>query len=237
MSEAVLTRDVRRYIARSYPHNHNYRILGTRTLPCLRLLRRYIRITALYPEVLESLVDLSVSKGYFVVEAASKNDRLRAMGIDVNETELEAAALVSRHLGQRNVKLLSLRLEELAQNIDAHGGRFQAALLINVYQYLFYGSPIDDRRRSHDEIFRSLHEICSHTLIFSNCVEYAQLPSGVQRMARAQGRLEEYTEDAIRKAAGRYFSIEDHGLLGKRPLWRLVPSAANRLQSEALGVG
>ena len=61
---------VRRYLASSYPHNHNYRVIAGRLWPNGQLRRRFRRIARLYPDPLRSLVDLSVSKGYFALRAA-----------------------------------------------------------------------------------------------------------------------------------------------------------------------
>ena len=227
MSEAqasLLTPETRRYLANSYPHNHNYRIFGNRLWPGWQLYLRSRRITALYPRNLESLVDLAVSKGYFAVNAAIRSGKPRVLGIDVNREELAAAASIAGHLGLSNIRLEALRLHELAANIADYGGSFQTALLINVYQYLYFGSGMmRDYYDSHTEIFRALRTVCHDSLIFSNCVDFDRLPTGVQRTARAQDRHRSYSTDKIRNAAEEFFRVEEHGTLGRRPLWRLTP--------------
>jgi hypothetical protein len=217
-----LNRQTRRYLADSYPHNHTYRVIKGRVWPGWQLYKRARRLTPLYPKPLTSFLDLSVSKGYFAIEAALRPGQPRVLGIDVNPSETDAARAVSHHLGLESVHLQTLLLHELAEQIDAYGGPFQTALLINTYQYHYYGSLLESQHYdSHDEIFRALRAVCNGTLIFSNCVDFVRLQGNVKRRAHAQGRHEHYTPEIIREAAQPYFSIEERGRLGRRPLWRL----------------
>ncbi len=212
---------IRTYLADSYPRNHNYRILAGRLVPSWRLFKRYRRIRALYPEPLESLVDLSSNKGYFCLHAAQRLGCSRVLGIDVSQPDVEASRASREHLALPQVTLLHLSPQELSASIDEHGGAFQTALLINVYHYLFFGSRSDARHlESHGAIFRALRSVCSGALVFSNCTELEQLPRHMQAMAREQGREAEYTGEQIRLAAEPYFEFEEHGRLGRRPLWR-----------------
>jgi len=227
-AKLIMTRDlspeVRRYLANDYPHNHNYRIVGGRLWPNWQLFRRAVRIRALYPVVFDSLVDLSVSKGYFALHAAMRPDAPRVVGIDVNAAAVEATRAAAGFLGLDNVRVEVLRLHELASSVGAFGGACQTALLINMYQYLYFGGVTEpDYYQSHDEIFSLLREICSGTLVFSNCVEFDRLPGWVRRTALEQDRAAGYTPAAIRSAAENYFHVSEHGSLGRRPLWALTP--------------
>ena len=127
------------------------------------------------------------------------------------------------HLALASVRLEVLRLEELAARIDAFGGPFEVALLVNVYHYLYFGSRDDPHYLdSHDAIFDALRAVCSGTLVFSNCTSLEQLPNNVRERARAQGRATGYDTSSLRAAAERRFRVEEHGHLGRRPLWRLT---------------
>ena len=212
-----LTPETRRYLRKEYPHNHIYRVGFGRLWPSLDLARRARKIEALYPPGLESLVDLSVSKGYFALHAGRRATRPRVLGIDV-----------SAHLELDNVRSEILRLHELGERLDEFGGPFQTVLAINMYQFLYFGSTTEpEHYESHDEIFELLRSVCSDTVVFSNCVSFERLPPWLKRRAEDQGRADDYVEASIRRAAEGYFAVEDRGMLGSRPLWKLTtrPSA------------
>ncbi len=216
-------RSVRAYLASAYPTNHRYRVVGRRLWPTWKLRTRYRRIRVLYPRPLVSLVDLSSSLGYFVLQAALRESCPRVLGIDLHEPDLRVSEVVRDQLGLASVRLERLRLHELSARIEAFGGPFQTALVLNVYHYLYFGSTRSpEHYESHAEIFESLRSVCSGTLVFSNCVELGQLPENVRRRAREQGRDAGYDERSVRTAAERWFTIEEHGKLGRRPLWRLT---------------
>lgn len=219
---------VRAYLADSYPRNQNYRVLGGRLVPSWRLWRRYRRIRALYPRPLASLVDLSASKGWFVLHAAGVLGAERALGIDVHAPDVAVAEAVREHLGTVGARFEALRLHELAQRIDAFGGPFQVLLVVNLYHYLYFGSArASERYESHEQIFRMLRAVCAEggVVVFSGCVELEQLPGHIRALAREQGRARGYDARAIRAAAQPFFTVEEHGRLGRRPLWRLVARA------------
>ena len=219
----ALDAHVRAYLADSYPRNQNYRVLGRRLVPSWRLWRRYRRIRALYPRPLESLVDLSASKGWFVLHAAGPLACPRALGIDVHAPDVAVCDAVRDHLGLSSARFALLRLHELAGRLDAFGGPFQLALVVNLYHYLYFGSARScERYGSHEEIFGALRAITSGVVVFGGCVELDQLPRHIRAMAVEQGRERGYDARSIRAAAERFFAVEEHGRLGRRPLWKLV---------------
>jgi hypothetical protein len=59
--------------------------------------------------------------------------------------------------------------------------------------------------------------------VFSNRLSLAACPRNVQARACSSGLADDYTETAIRAAAGARFTIEERGRLGRIPLWRLTP--------------
>jgi hypothetical protein len=227
-----LTPEARQYLRKEYPHNHTYAVRFGRLWPSPSLARRARRIEALYPASVESLVDLSVCKGYFALRAGRSAAQPRVLGIDVNPVAVDLTRALSTHLHLPNVRAEAMRLHELAERIDEFGGPFQTALVINMYQYLFFGGITEPAYYgSHDEIFGMLRQVCSGTLVFSNCVAFERLSGWVGRLAQAQGRAESYTEETIRRAAERHFSIQEHGMLGSRPLWKLTATQLGEAQS------
>lgn len=215
-----LDRAQRRYLAHSYPHNHDYRVVGRRLVPGWKLWRRDGRLRGLYPRAPESLVDLASCKGWFVLQAARAGCP-RALGIDVYEHDLEVSRAVAAHVGV-TAQFRRARLDELAASVDAGEPPFEVALLVNAYPYLYFGSDRDERGAlDHDALFDALRRVCDGRVAFSNRVDLARLPSHVRRRAAALGAAEGYTEDAIRAAAERRFRVEERRPLGRIPLWVL----------------
>lgn len=210
------------YVASSYPHNHDYRVVDGRLRPRFKLWRRWRRIRKLYPDRLTSLLDLSSSKGFFVLEAARVEGCERALGIDVHAPDLEAARAVAAHVGRPRARFEELRLHELAERIDEFGGPFQTVLLVNTYPYLYYGSRRDARAYlDHERLFELMARVTAERLVFSNRVDFERLPGHVRELARAQRAEAGYDEASIRAAAERHFTIEARGRLGRIPLWSL----------------
>jgi hypothetical protein len=217
-----LPADVRAFLRRSYPSNHCYRLALGRLRPTRQLAARYRVLSRLYPARLTSLLDLSCCKGYFVLDAARQPTCERALGIDVGENYLRACRLVQEALGLSAAKFARLHLHELAECIGQFGGPFQTVLLVNTYQYLFYGSRgcgmayLDHRR-----IFRLMREVCGQRLIFGNRTELADCHADIQAAADRCGE-HGYSTTAILAAAREYFDVEILGDLGGYPLWLLV---------------
>ncbi len=215
--------EVARYVASSYPHNLDYRVVGGKLWPRWRLWRRFHRLARGYAEPLTELLDLSSSKGYFVLEAAARPECQRALGIDVHAPDLAASRAVARHLGLERASFQPLVLSQLATNLHTFGGPFETALLVNTYPYLFFGSDrSDDHVPDHDELFRLLAEVCSQRLVFSNRVELERCPRHIQERAHQLGLAKDFRPDWIRAACERYFEVEEQRPLGRIPLWYLT---------------
>ena len=214
-----LPAEVAWHIANSYPHNHNYLVRGGTVKPREKLKERFRAIRSFYPAPLDSLLDLSCSKGYFVFEAAARPGCKRALGIDIHEGDLAACSAVKEVLGS-SAQFAKLQLHELADSIDSFGGPFQTVLLINCYQYLYFGSSRSPAcYRSHDTIFAMLRRVCCGRVVFNNRVELLLL----QRYCRAEAaRLQcegDYNSDAIQAAAASHFDMMECDRLGGLPLW------------------
>ncbi len=222
-----LPSDVADYVVGSYPQNHNYIVRQGRLVPRHKLKVRFEQLAEAYPDPLESLLDLSCSKGFFVLDAASREPCERTLGIDIDQRELEVCRSVGRFLGCRESRFEKLNLHELADSIDDFGGPFQTVLLVNSYQYLYFGSSRSpDCYRDHETIFGLIRRVCSGRVLFSNRTELKQLQRTCQAESIKTGRQAEYTEAKILDAASHHFRVVPHGRIGKWPFWLLdVPGA------------
>mgnify|MGYP002027305939 CR=1 FL=1 len=62
----------RAHLADSYPHNHDYRVVGEKLKPRWKLMRRWRRMEPLWPRAFDSFLDVGCSKGFFVLQAARR---------------------------------------------------------------------------------------------------------------------------------------------------------------------
>ena len=209
------------YLKRAYPGNHNYRIVRGRLVPSWKLVTRYNQLSRHYPQPLKSVLDLSCSKGYFVLAALADPTCQRAMGIDVVAESLEVCRSATRHLGC-GARFEQLYLHELAARIDEFGGPFNTSLLVNTYQYMYLGGVRDSFcYDTHDEIFRLLREVTCGRLIFNNRTQLSDCQRDLRTLAEELGKAEEYRTDAVLAAAKKYFHLRYESTLGRYPLWVL----------------
>lgn len=221
---APLTEELSRHLADSYPHNHDWQIAGGKPRPSWQLRKRAWRLRRHYPDAtaVKSFVDLSSCKGYFVIDAARRFDLERALGIDVHDMDIAASSAAAESLKLGQVVFKHRFLHELAGDGPAP---FDLALLVNTYQYLYFGSRRESHAyRDHAAIFAHLAALVAPggTLLFSNRVELKRCPGHVQDLARESGLGAQYNPAAIRAAAEVHFAVEERGKLGRIPLWRLV---------------
>lgn len=210
---------IAKHVQHSYPSNHCYRISGKQIIPYRKLADRFQVIQEQYPSPLTSLVDLSSCKGYFVFEAGQRETCHRAMGIDIHEKNLHACQVIKQHIKNDKLHFQAMRLHELADRIDEFGGQFQTALLINTYQYLYFGSDLDAfGYLSHDAIFQSIAKICRGRLIFNNRTELQDCQNKAE-IELAGDKAALYSSKHILEAASRYFQVTNVGELGGYPLW------------------
>lgn len=221
--EKSIPEDLRAFFKDSYPHNHTFAATNGRLVPGRKLADRLAQITKHYPAPLESLLDLSCSKGFFVFHAAMQPDCNRALGIDLNENCVNACRLLNAQFDYHSrVNFEQLTLPELADRIDEFGGPFQTALLINTYQYLVFGSSVGPPvSHEHREIFRLLRRVCSGRLIFHNRLFLADLQSDPQDRARRINSAVDYSPTAIHAGAAEFFRIRELDSWSRRPIWLL----------------
>ena len=215
-------KEILEYLSTSYPSNHNYLLKQGKLIPLRKLAGRYKDITPHYPEQMKSLLDLSCCKGYFNFDAVISFACERSMGIDVMDKELESCAAVQKYLGDTVTNLEKMRLHELAPIVNEFGGPFDAALVINCYQYLYFGSEyFNECYMSHDKIFHDLRKVCSGRLIFSNRIEVEHLQDYPAAIANGPAMTEAYDDDTVFSAASKYFKVTRVGKLGRYPIWTL----------------
>jgi SAM-dependent methyltransferase len=219
LNNPILLDEYRKYAEKSYPSNHTYKILNKELRPKCKLSLRYQRIKKLFPEKLTSMIDVGCSKGFFVFAANQQHGSQRNIGIDIDQYDITFCRAIKKYLNMPCVRFELMKLHELAERINEFGGPFQTVLLINVYQYLYFGSTRSDAHyRNHDQIFQHLRRICSHRLIFNNRVNLVEC----QNVENTENELtENYNEKKIIESASRYFSIKKYGFIGRYPLWAM----------------
>ena len=220
--ENMPDRETLEYLSTSYPANHNYLLKQGKLLPLKKLDGRYKDITPHYPKGMNSLLDLACSKGYFNFDAVTSFGCERSMGIDVMKQELASCAAVKKYLGDEVTNFEEMRLHELAPIINDFGGPFDSALVINCYQYLYFGSEyFNECYMSHDKIFHDLREVCSGRVIFSNRIEVEHLQDYPAEKANGPLMIEKYDDESVFAAASKYFTVTRVGKLGRYPIWTL----------------
>lgn len=212
-----MSEEYRHYAAREYPRNHTFTIANNTIHPTLRLASRYKKLKKLYPENLESIVDIGCSKGFFVFSANCE----RSLGIDINPYALHFCHWLKTQLSRRDVSFEKMHLHELAERIDEFGGAFQTVLVVNAYQYLYFGSEnFRNCYRDHDVIFQYLRKICKNRIIFNNRIELSDCQN-VDCIDYAESNARNYSEEKMLAAARRYFTVKKMGKIGKYPLFAM----------------
>lgn len=216
-----LSDEYRNYAENAYPGNHTYQLRNNLLVPKRDLAKRHKLIKNLYPKPLTSLLDVSSSKGFFVFDAVRESTCTRALGIDVNDYDIVFSNAVKQCTNAERTSFARLTLRELAEQIDTFGGPFQTVLLINSYQYFYFGSDTSpDAYNSHTEIFQHLSRVCSHRIIFNNRVNLEDCQNR-QQVHDAPDKAAHYSRLEIFAAASMYFNVKEHGKIGKYPLWTL----------------
>lgn len=213
-----LDAEVLSYINRSYPNNHNFGVRGEQLMPHRQLAHRSKALRRFYAHPQSRLLDLSSSKGFFVLEAAQQAGCTSALGIDVFEHDILVSRTLAKHLHLPNARFEVMRLHELSDRIAEFGGPFDTVLLVNTYQYLFFGSArAADCYLDHDRIFASIRRACSGRLIFNNRIELDDCQNR-EAVARAGEQAKEYETGKIMAAAERYFTLVAKRVIGRYPL-------------------
>lgn len=209
------------YLKASYPNNHNYKVKKYRLLPYRELAKRYKRIHELLPDPLTSLLDIGCSKGFFVFTASNNPHCLRCLGIDIYQHDIDVCRWLKNYLSNSKVQFEFLHLHELANRIEEFGGPFQTVLMLNMYQYLYFGSiRCPNGYFNHQEIFTHLRKICSERIIFNNMVNLTDCQNS-RRIQKENYHSQYYTKEYILAAAETYFNVVPHGTINEYPLWTM----------------
>jgi len=205
----------------AYPSNHAYTISQQKLIPKRKLAERYQRIQQFFPEKIQSFAEVGSSKGFFVFSASNYPTCKRSMGIDLDKYNIQYCKLLKKYLKSKNTAFRYMQLHELAHRIDEFGGPFQTVLVINTYQYLYFGSDLSPLcYLNHDEIFRYLRTICYGRIIFNNRIELSDVQNKKQ-VEEAPEASKQYSEIDVLRAATKYFAVSKQGFIGRYPLWTL----------------
>jgi hypothetical protein len=210
------------HIEHGYPSNHTYCLTNDKLKPKYKLASRYKKIRQLLPKQLTSLAEVGCSKGFFVFSAGAYPSCTRALGIDVSPFDIEVCRWVKQQLNSTNTRFEKMQLHELTPSITDLGGPFQTLLIINTYQYLYFGSDsFPECYLNHDAIFNSLRKICSQRIIFNNRIALEDCQNVARINKASEECRENYSEEKALAAAAKYFTISKHGKIGKYPLFTL----------------
>lgn len=205
-----------------YPSNHRYRVQGQRLVPGFQLYERLRKVTRLWPDNLESMLDVGCCKGFYALSAALKPSCRLSVGIDVDDGFIAASQQVSDHLGLVNTRFFKETLDHLADRPEANGGPFQTVLVLGTYHYLFWGSSKSSHCfRSHEAILSRLAELAGEQVIVSGRFELDRLPRGLKPTAMAASEARDYTTEHFVAHAGKVFDVKKAGFLGTYPLFVL----------------
>jgi hypothetical protein len=206
-----------------YPRNHNYRIINKNLIPSFKLYERWGPVCSLYPENLESFLDIGCCRGFYVMEAAQRPFCKISVGLDAYEPFIAVSQKVKDYLDSQNARFYPATLDTIANSPEAHGGPFQTVLLIGTYHYLFWGSGyVANAYLNHNEILCKLSRICTDRLIFSARLEVDRLPDGLQQKAQAMGNKLIYNTAHFLEMAGKFFEVYEAGYLGRYPLFLMI---------------
>lgn len=217
-SSTALSVEYQQYAENAYPSNHTYTIKNGLLLPKRELSKRLHLIKKLYPRNLTSLLDVSCSKGFFIFDAAAIDGCSRTLGIDIHDYDITFCNTLKKHMRSENTQFERLTLGQLAARIDEFGGPFQTLLIINCYQYLYFGSDISpEAHASHDEIFENLRKVCNGRIIFNNRVNLVDCQNSRQ-VSESPDKAAHYSSIELFAAASKHFTVTQHGKIGKYPL-------------------
>jgi hypothetical protein len=206
-----------------YPRNHNYELHEGVMVPSWRLFQRHYKVASAYPDNVESLLDMSSCKGYYVLEAAVRYNDCMAVGIDVHEPFISASSKVRDHLGIDNACFYKATIDEMLEAPDKFKWPFQIILFLGSYHYFFWGSNYSPQAFfDHHEILARLSKLCSGTIVFSARLGIERLPRHLQKMASSHKSAAIYNTASFLDAAGEYFEISNIGRMGKDDLYLLV---------------
>lgn len=206
----------------SYPRNHNYQVQNGKMAPSWRLFQRVSTMAPIYPDRVDSLLDISSCKGYFVLSTAVKHMNSRAVGVDIYEPFISVANRVKAYLGVTNASFHNATIDEILNEPDVFGWSFQVVMFLGSYHYFFWGSRCSSNAfYDHHEILRRVSKLCSDRVVFSGRLEINRLPHWLREKVRTHEAAELYNKKCFLEMAEKYFEITKVGRLGKDDLFLL----------------
>ena len=199
-----------------HPSNHNYFIYNQKLFPRFQLFERFQLITSLFPEKLESFLDIGSCRGFYVFRAADHPTCDLSIGVDVYEPFITISQEIKAYLNVDKVQFHLATLDEVCNNLESYGGPFQVVLLVGTYHYLFWGSEkCSDAYQSHREILSRLSAICSDRVIFSARLETNRLSQSIKDRVEMDKEKYAYTTNDFLRFAEEYFEVYKAGYLGR----------------------
>ena len=202
-----------------HPSNHNYFIYNKKLFPRFQLFERFQLIASLFPEKLESFLDIGSCRGFYVFRAADHPTCNLSIGIDVYEPFITISQEIKAYVSVEKVHFHLATLDEVCNQLESYGGPFQVVLLVGTYHYLFWGSAkCSHAYHSHREILSRLSAICSDRVILSARLETNRLPRSIKDRAEKNKNKYAYTTHDFLRCAQEYFEVYKAGSLGRYPL-------------------
>ncbi|MDP7163051.1 MAG: class I SAM-dependent methyltransferase [Phycisphaerae bacterium] len=181
------------------------------------------KITSLYPQDMDSFLDIGCCRGAYVIEASQRPRCRTAVGIDVHEPFVSTASLVKEHLGIHNAHFHLATLEDLTNDPAAYGGPFHTVLLIGTYHYLFWGSVIDQGcYLNHEKILSMVSRTCTPSVIMSARFEVKDCPQTIKQKAKELGDKVIYNTEHFVEKAEELFEVRKVGHLGRYPIFLML---------------
>ena len=209
----------------NYPSNHKYRVGKGGILPSFQLYTRMRKITPLYGDDMDSLLDIGCCRGAYVLSAARRPACRRAVGVDVAEPFIQTAEAVRTRLGIQTVRFLPIPLEECVARVAELGGPFHTVLMLGMYHYLFWGgSKQKTGYLDHGKILSLVDSLCSHQVIFAARLEVSACPTFIRKRAAGMGESVVYTTESFLAAARQRFDVTEAGKMEKGRLLLVLRS-------------
>lgn len=212
------------YLQTAYPRNHTYHFWNNRgkisVKPKRKLAKRYQKIYPLISKDLTSFADIGCSKGFFNFSINTFPNCERNIGIDIHQEDIDVCCWVKEKMKDTRIIFKKMQLHQLAEKIDELGGPFDTVLLLNTYQYLYFGSEgHKERYLDHDFIFKNLKTICGKQLIFNNRITLTDCQQQVKDIVVPVRYQKNYSAEKILTTAEKYFTVKKMGNIGRYPLF------------------
>jgi hypothetical protein len=202
-----------------YPENHNYFYLHRQLVPSLKLYERFKKISELYPPNMQSLLDLSTCRGFYVLEASFREHMVSAVGIDLVESFIQECNAIKMYTHADKANFYVSSLEDIYRKTTEANTPFETVIFTGSYHYFYWGSAQNPAAyMDHDKILAMLAGITSGRVIFSGRLELAQLAAYPKEVALNHPQRDLYTTAEFLRCASKYFKASHAGYLGKDSL-------------------